>query len=115
MDFRAAARHLAVNVDDDMDIGSTMTDDMRRYPNGFAGQPSTDGMDPASPGGPAPYNGADPFGEPVTDNPEWLDPSQPRENQRGQRMPYTPGPDVDTTTLHNARRALYAAKERTRS
>lgn len=109
MDFRAASQRLAISYGDEMDGISAMDVDDPPHPwNSFTG-PSTDNMDPASPGGPAPYNGADPFGQPVTTDPEWLDPQQEK-NRRGQPMPYTPGPNVDTTTLHNARRTAYEAK-----
>lgn len=106
MDFRAAARHLAGPMDDSLDV--TMQD--ASLPAGqIAWQPDvkTDGMDPASPGGPSPYNGAEPFSKPVTSNPEWLDPQDHNDGH----MPYTPGPDVDTTTLHRARRDSYQRKE----
>lgn len=72
--------------------------------------PESDGMDPATPGGPAPYNGAEPFGEPVATDPEWLDPRD--RSGKDQRMPYQPGPDVDVTTLHRARRESYQKEER---
>jgi hypothetical protein len=112
MDFRAAARVVALNMGDDMDMElGTMNVQTQTNPWQHGGTPpSTDGMDPASPGGSAPYNGAEPFGEPVVADPEWLDPSK-NENRRGHTMPYTPGPTENVTTLHNARRAQYAAKE----
>jgi hypothetical protein len=110
MDFRAAARHLALTIDDDMDPQATMDVDDRPHAWDSYQGPSTDNMDPASPGGPAPYNGADPFGKPVTSNPEWLDPSA-EADVRGMPVPFKRGPDVNVTTLHNARRNLYAAKE----
>ena len=72
-------------------------------------EPDTDGMDPATPGGPAPYNGAEPFGEPVVTDPEWSDPRD--RSGKDRRMPYHPGPDVDVTTLHRARRESYQEKE----
>jgi hypothetical protein len=110
VDFRAAARHLALTIDDDMDMGTSMDVDDGPHPwSSAAPTPSTDEMDPAAPGGPAPYNGAEPFGEPVVNDQEWLDPKK-NENRRGHTPPYTPGPTVDTTTLHNARRAAYEAK-----
>lgn len=111
MDFREAANRLAVNTSDDLDmeLGAIDTQDLHAAPG--TSSPSTDGLDPAAPGGPAPYNGADPFGQPATSNPEWLDPSQ-HEDRRGHNVPYTPGPTQNITTLHNARRALYAAQEK---
>lgn len=72
--------------------------------------PSTDEQDPATPGGPAPYNGAEPFGEPVVSDPMWLDPSK-NERSNG-AIPHVEGPDEDKTTLHNARRASYGAKNK---
>lgn len=36
--------------------------------------PLAGGMDPAAPGGAAPYNGAAPYSTPVAPDPEWLDP-----------------------------------------
>jgi hypothetical protein len=109
MDFQAAAQHLALTVDDDMDVASTMDVSDRPHPWNAFNDPSTDDMDPAAPGGPAPYNGTEPFGEPVTSNPEWLDPSTSND-ERGRPVPFTPGANVDTTTLHNARRAAYEAR-----
>jgi hypothetical protein len=111
MEFRAAAQRLALSIDEDMDMGSTMDLGDRPHPWNSFNDPSTDGMDPAASGGPAPYNGAEPFGEPVTSNPEWLDPSQGG-NQREHTVPYTPGPDEDKMTLHNARRAAYEGRIR---
>lgn len=73
-------------------------------PRDLASSPDTDGQDPASPGGPAPYNGAEPAGAPVTSNPELKAPDEPKKQPYAD-MPYVgPGPAVDTTTLHNARR-----------
>lgn len=70
--------------------------------------PATDGLDPATPGGAAPYNAMEPYGQPVTSDPEWRD---PREGPTSSGpVPYHPGPGVDTTTIHNARRASYARK-----
>lgn len=111
MDFRTAARRLALSISEDMDAGGSMSAQAPPNPwDGTATSPSTDGMDPASPGGPAPYNGAEPFGQPVTSNPEWLDPSS-QVDRRGHTVPYTPGPGENITTLHNARRGHYEAKE----
>lgn len=106
MDFRAAARHFA----SEFDMADKTTDSLS--PTVPAAQdhdritsepdPETDGQDPATPGGPSPYNGAAPFSEPVVTDPLWRDPTQPR-NPRD-KMPFTPGPDVDVSTLHRARR-----------
>jgi hypothetical protein len=111
MDFQAAARHVALSMDDDLDMElGTMDVQTQTSPWAGAGAPSTDNMDPATPGGAAPYNGAEPFGKPVTSNPEWLDPTQ-GDSRRGHTVPYTPGPTENVTTLHNARRARYAARD----
>lgn len=73
-------------------------------PRDLVSTPDTDGQDPASPGGPAPYNGAEPAGAPVTSDPELKAPGEPKKQPYAD-MPYVgPGPAVDTTTLHNARR-----------
>jgi hypothetical protein len=91
-------------MDPSQSLGNDVTDRERRV------QPDvdSDGSDPATAGGPAPYNGDDPFGQPVADDPEWRDPRQgPRSSGP---VPYHPGPGVDTTTIHNARRASYAQK-----
>jgi hypothetical protein len=111
MDFRTAARHIALSIDgDDMALGTMSPQlDFNPWQRGSA-PPSTDGLDPAAGGGPAPYNGAEPFSEPVTSDPEWLDPSQ-HADQRGHTVPYQPGPTENITTLHNARRIQYVARE----
>lgn len=68
-------------------------------------EPGTDEQDPATPGGPAPFNGAKPVGAPVATDPLWRNPAEPKKPPYTP-LPYTgPGPGVDTTTLHNARRA----------
>lgn len=73
-------------------------------PRDLVAEPATDGQDPATPGGPSPYNGAEPVGQPVTTDPMWKSPDEPRKPPYSP-TPYTgPGPNVDVTTLHNARR-----------
>lgn len=67
-------------------------------------QPDTDGQDPATPGGPAPYNGAEPLGKPVTTDPMWQSPDEPPKPPYSPTPYLGPGPNVDVTTLHNARR-----------
>jgi hypothetical protein len=67
-------------------------------------QPETDGQDPATPGGPAPYNGAEPTGKPVTTDPMWKSPDEPPKPPYSPTPYLGPGPNVDVTTLHNARR-----------
>jgi hypothetical protein len=117
MDFRAAARKSAAssltdsNLSSDLSMDPTMQDthDPRStIPHG-QGPVHTDGQDPASSGGSAPYNGVEPFGEPAVDDPLWRDPSED-DPGRGGPMPHVDGPDEDKTTLHNARLASYAAK-----
>ena len=114
MDFVAAARHLAAGYDDDpmgMSLDPTMQDakGVGNDPSPGSIPPKSDGQDPATPGGAAPYNGSEPFGQPVTTDEMWLDP------QKNKPAPYSPmphvfGPDEDKTTLHNARRASYERK-----
>jgi hypothetical protein len=111
MDFRAAARRTASDLSGDLSMDPQMQDahdPTQTVPHGQTVVHS-DGADPASPGGPAPYNGVEPFGEPATDDPLWRDPSEEDPN-RGGPMPHVEGPDEDKTTLHNARLASYAAK-----
>lgn len=67
-------------------------------------QPDTDGQDPATPGGPAPYNGAEPTGKPVTTDPMWMSPDEPPKPPYSPTPYLGPGPNVDVNTLHNARR-----------
>ena len=115
MNFREAARRIALTTQDDMDLESTMSVDDPPHPWEGTPPPSTDNMDPASPGGPAPFNGAEPFSEPVVDDQEWLDPRETAngtENTRGRAVPYTPGSTSNITTLHNARRAAYERRPR---
>lgn len=120
MDFRAAARRTASDL-----TSSDLSSDLSMDPTNDAHDPTqtvphgqtvvhSDGADPASPGGPSPFNGDEPFGEPVVDDPLWRDPSEDDPN-RGGPMPHVEGPDEDKTTLHaatlhNARLASYAAK-----
>lgn len=113
MDFWGAARKLAVDNSDAMSLTPDSIDDAT-LPNqrrDYQPPPATDGQDPATPGGPSPYNGTEPFGRPVTTDPEWLDPRRDTPRPDRAPLPYTgPGPDEDVTTLHNARRASYAGR-----
>lgn len=98
MNFRLAADELAKSADL---MGSpTMT---TGWPSDrpVAHQPEvqTDGMDPATPGGPAPMNGDGSGGDPVATDP--LLPV-PAKDPHG-KMPHIKGPDVDTTVLKNFR------------
>jgi hypothetical protein len=72
-------------------------------PRDLGTQPDTDGQDPATPGGPAPYNGAEPTGKPVTTDPMWQSPDEPPKPPYSPTPYLGPGPSVDVTTLHNAR------------
>lgn len=92
------------------DVQGMSLDPQAQDPSGFqnprdlVAEPATDGQDPATPGGPAPYNGAEPAGQPVTTDPMWKSPDEPKKPPYSP-TPYTgPGPSVDVTTLHNARR-----------
>lgn len=111
MNYRAAAQKLAGGLSSDMSMdpaNSTGNDvDSPASSRTVQPDPSTDGMDPATPGGPAPMNGAEPFGDPVATDPELLPPGTERSSGP---VPYQPGPNLDTTTIHNARRASYEAK-----
>jgi hypothetical protein len=102
MDFRTAARQIvADSLSSDLSMDPTMSD---ARPDGRSqapqAPPSTDGMDPATPGGPSPYNGAEPFGDPVVSDPLYLDPED-RSNHMHQQVPHVEGPDEDKTTLRN--------------
>jgi hypothetical protein len=109
--FWAAAQKLAGGLSGDFSMDPTsMAADPQHpgEPGTVQSDPKTDDTDPATPGGPSMYNGAEPFSEPVASDPEWRDPQQgPRS---GGPVPYRPGPGVDTTTIHDARRASYEAK-----
>lgn len=110
MDFLAAAAHYASDVSSDGSMDATMEDAAMPGTRTWSQpEPDTDGQDPATPGGPAPYNGVEPFSQPVVSDPEWLDPQQPTP-PRYSPMPHIPGPDVDVTTLHSARLASYNEK-----
>lgn len=115
MDFRAAARKIAESNMTDSNLSSDLSmdptqishDPKMTIPHG-QDPVHTDGQDPAAPGGAAPYNAVEPFGEPAVDDPLWRDPSQ--DDTRGTPIPHVDGPDEDKTTLHNARLASYVAK-----
>lgn len=117
MNFRAAVRKRA--------DGASMSENDSMDPTNMGGEPwpgdssdhqpgvETDGQDPATPGGPSPYNAADPgAGEQVASDPLYKDPDQP--TAQGSDMPHASGPNLEAPTLHNARRARYAARERVR-
>ena len=111
MNFLGAAHHIAADgLSSDMSMDPTMEDASMVGPRVWSQPPTkTDGADPATPGGPSPYNGVAPFGNPVTSDPEWLDP-QGKLPKRYSPMPHVPGPDEDVMTLHSARLASYEAK-----
>ena len=112
MDFRTAARVVA-ELSSDLSMDPTMQDSHLTGPN-VSSQPdvATDGQDPATQGGPSPFNGAGPFGQPVVSDPEWLDPQKDNDNLRGKPVPHIEGPDALQNTLHNARRNSYIRKTR---
>lgn len=115
MNFRAAIRTLAVG-----EISEDQSMDASQMGGDYPGERSdwqpgidTDGQDPASPGGPSPFNAGEPErGEPVATDPLWHDPEEP--SVQGTDMPHIKGPNLNAQTLHNARRDRYAAKERVR-
>lgn len=112
MNFLAAAQRLAADLSSDMSMDTAnMGEDSAMLTTRTWGQPEpdTDDLDPAAPGGPAPYNGVPPFGKPVTTDQEWLDPQGPQP-RRYQPMPHMKGPDEDVSTLHSARRTSYEEK-----
>jgi hypothetical protein len=92
------------------DIQGMSLDPQAQDPDGYqnprdlVSEPATDGQDPASPGGPAPYNGAEPTSQPVTTDPMWKSPDEPKKPPYSPTPYLGPGPSVDVTTLHNARR-----------
>jgi hypothetical protein len=93
IDYRAALRAMA-DLDPDAQVHHEVPWPTRR-PVISQPPPQTDGLDPAAPGGPAPYNSAQgPYGVPVTEDPMLDRPIHP-----GQPVPHQQGPDVDTTTL----------------
>lgn len=112
MDFRGAITRVAGSLSGDFEmsadpiggVGDEVGSDLRTTQP----DPKSDDTDPAAPGGASPYNGAPPFGEPVATDPEWRDPQDgPRSSGP---VPFHPGPNVDTTTIHNARRDSYYTK-----
>lgn len=118
MNFRAAARRIQASSPDLSEDSSMDPTNMGGEPwpgDGDGGQPGgeTDGQDPATPGGPAPYNAADPHrGDQVSPDPLYKDPDEP--TMQGADMPHASGPGLEANTLHNARRTRYAARERVR-
>lgn len=114
MNFRRAAKLIALGSDTDLHLDPTMQDvAMPGRGTEVQPPPATDGLDPAMPGGSAPYNGAEPFGEPVVSDPEWLDP-QDQQAGHEQTMPHITGPGPNALTLHGLRRQAYLSKEKTR-
>lgn len=110
MDFLAVAQRYAADLSSDMSMDPTMQDAAMPGERTWSQpEPQTDDQDPATSGGPAPYNGASPFSDPVVSDPEWLDP-QGKPPGHYSPMPHIPGPDVDVTTLHSARLASYQKK-----
>ena len=117
MNFRAATRRTAAdnssgsNLSSDLSMDPTMQDahnPASTIPHG-RDPVHTDGADPAAAGGPAPYNAAEPYGEPAVDDPLWRNPAE-EDTNRGGPIPHIDGPGENVTTLHNARRASYVDK-----
>lgn len=108
--FRTSALHQAADLSSDMSMDPTMQDAALPTSRTW-GQPraETDNLDPAAPGGPAPYNAAPPFGKPVTTDQMWLDP-QATPPHKYQPLPHIKGPDVDVTVLKPASRTLHTAR-----
>jgi hypothetical protein len=114
MDFRrAAARMTASGVDDSLDASMQDAGLPAGHGTDVQPPPQSDGMDPATPGGPAPYNGAEPFGQPVTTDPEWRDPRD-WDTAKDEPMPHIEGPKQNALTLHGLRHKAYMARERIR-
>lgn len=105
-----ATTHVAEGMSSDMSMDSTMEDaSIPAHRQWGQAPPQTDDLDPAAPGGPAPYNAADPYSQPVVSDQEWLNPQQ-QKPQHNTPMPHVDGPDEDVTTLHSARLAFYDSK-----
>jgi hypothetical protein len=108
MDFRAYLRKRAddsmggdlagYNSMDPTGLGDVSNTDHR---TDYQPDPETDGQDPATPGGASPFNAAEPLSEPVSSDPECLDPQGDKPHTFSP-MPHATGPDMDTTTLHGA-------------
>lgn len=99
LDYREAARRITADAED---LGLQGRDEDRyvnpqpdNRPTVFQPGVQTDGLDPATVGGPAPYNSAQgPYGAPVASDPLLQAPIQP-----GGAVPHKLGPDEDTTIL----------------
>jgi hypothetical protein len=98
MNFRLAARRIEADMmSTDMGMTSDWPSDR---PTNHQPDVKTDGLDPASIGGPAPFNnGVGPYGEKVVTDPLVPVPDK----DQGGVMPHIVGPDVDTTTLKSFR------------
>lgn len=118
MNYRSALRRQADGgLSSDMSMDPSGQDTHQDDRGSLAPAPPVDddGQDPATPGGPSPYNGTTPFSEPVTSDPEWLDPQG--DPGRGKAIPHIEDPNVNEdrstlhpASLHNARAASYQAK-----
>lgn len=103
MDFRAAYKALAATTTDlSMDEAQRASVEQAIQGPGTR-PPLADQADPAAPGGPAPYNGAEPFGAPVAPDPLWMPPVDPQADpsHRGRPMPHIKGPNQMNNTLVN--------------
>jgi hypothetical protein len=92
VNFALAARRLEADLDPDRSMDVPWP---TNRPTVHQPAPDTDGLDPAAPGGPAPFNsGAGPYGAPVVS-----DPMLDTDIKPGHPTPHVQGPDLDTTTL----------------
>jgi hypothetical protein len=97
MNFREATRRLEADLTSDL---SMTTDWPTDRPTKHQPDVKTDGLDPASLGGPNPLNsGVGPFGQKVVTDPLVSVPV----SDMGGTMPHIEGPDVDTTVLRSYR------------
>lgn len=97
MNFWKAAARIEADLDTGMGADrATVSPGATNRPTVYQPDVNTDGLDPATVGGPAPMNsGQGPYGNPVASDPLLEDPIRP-----GAPIPHITGPDVDTTTLH---------------
>jgi hypothetical protein len=92
VNFRLAVKRIEADLDPDR---ATSVPWPTNRPVVHQPLPSTDGLDPAAPGGPSPFNsGAGPYGEPVA-----TDPLRDTPIAQGMPIPHKLGPDLDQTTL----------------
>jgi hypothetical protein len=92
-----AAKQAATSVDLDTMDGSSSPTVNTPFNGPGTVPPLAGGMDPAAPGGSAPYNGAPPYSSPVAPDPEWVDPSK-----QGQEPTLTSAPNLSLTPAMSA-------------